>query len=263
MASSVNSNQSVFEREDVVREYALESRLQPAEATFLAASGDWMKGARMLDIGIGAGRTTGHFAPVVAGYVGVDFSAKMIEVCQQRFPELARANALHVADATSLKQFSSDSFDLVFFSFNGIDYASETDRLLILAEMRRVTRDGGHMLLSTHNLCSDIESGFVRPPGGSRRDIVLQPLRLMRFRWVNGDWRQKRRETDHLVLKDGTHGFHLRTYYITPTAQIRQLVDHGYSEIQVITNDGWIVPQADAVDDPADPWVHFWSRVRK
>jgi SAM-dependent methyltransferase len=263
MTRPVNSNQSVYEREDVVQEYALESRLQPPEATFLAVNGDWLKRARMLDIGIGAGRTTAHFAPVVDAYVGVDYSAKMIEVCRRRFPALARADALHVADAASLKQFSDDSFDLVLFSFNGIDYASEADRLLILAEMRRVTRDGGHMLLSTHNLCSDLEAGFVWQPGSSRRDIVLQPLRRMRFRWVNGDWRQKRRETDHMLLKDGTHGFHLRTYYIKPTAQIRQLVDHGYSEIQVITNDGRIIAQADVVNDPPDPWVHFWSRVRK
>ena len=186
----------------------------------------------------------------------------MIEVCQQRFPELARANALHVADATSLKQFSSDSFDLVFFSFNGIDYRIRDRSLVDLGrDASRDPRWRSHASLNAQSLLGHESGSF------GHREAVVATLfysrsALMRFRWVNGDWRQKRRETDHLVLKDGTHGFHLRTYYITPTAQIRQLVDHGYSEIQVITNNGRM-SLTDAVDDPADPWVHFWSRVRK
>lgn len=45
-------------------------------------------------------------------------------------------------DARDLSTFSDQSFDLVWFSFNGIDYVNHIDRLTILQEIYRVTKPG-------------------------------------------------------------------------------------------------------------------------
>src|SRR5437867_4307321 len=81
------SNQYTFERERVVRAYERESELQKPEEVVLTMLRDRLKEMRMLDIGVGAGRTTFHLAPLVKEYIGVDYSQKMIEACKRRFPE--------------------------------------------------------------------------------------------------------------------------------------------------------------------------------
>ena len=95
---------------------------------------------RMLDIGVGAGRTTKHFAGLVKEYVGVDYSITMIKACREKFPQYR----LEVADARNLSLFDDAYFDFVLFSFNGIDAVEHQDRLAILREIRRVLRKGGY-----------------------------------------------------------------------------------------------------------------------
>src|ERR1041385_7806991 len=83
------SNECTFERERVVRAYEQENELQKPEEVVLTMLKDRLKDMRMLDIGVGAGRTTFHFAPRVKEYIGIDYSQKMIEACKRRFPERA------------------------------------------------------------------------------------------------------------------------------------------------------------------------------
>ena len=52
------SNQYTFERERVVRAYERERELQKPEEVVLTMLRDRLKDMRMLDIGVGAGRTT-------------------------------------------------------------------------------------------------------------------------------------------------------------------------------------------------------------
>ena len=40
----------------------------------------------MLDIGVGTGRTTMHFAGLVKEYVGVDYSSALIQACPEKIP---------------------------------------------------------------------------------------------------------------------------------------------------------------------------------
>ena len=94
------SNEYTFERERVVRAYEQENELQKPEEVVLTMLKDRLKDMRMLDIGVGAGRTTFHFAPLVKEYIGVDYSHKMIEACKRRFPE--RADSFRVCDARSM-----------------------------------------------------------------------------------------------------------------------------------------------------------------
>ena len=105
-------------------------------------------GASILDIGVGAGRTTPWLARRAGNYLGVDYSVSMIEACKIQFPELA----FDVADATALDSIESSSFDVIVFSFNGIDNIHPlAAREKCLNEVARVLKPGGLFIFSEHN----------------------------------------------------------------------------------------------------------------
>ena len=146
------SNKTVWESPDIVAAYARLTELQPPELTILDILRDTLGNARMLDIGVGGGRTTLAFAGLVKTYVGIDYSEPMIEACRRKFRGAQGALSFWVGDAMSLSQFGDASFDFVLFSFNGVDYMPHESRLKALSEMKRVARPGGYVCFSSHNL---------------------------------------------------------------------------------------------------------------
>jgi SAM-dependent methyltransferase len=105
-------------------------------------------GMAILDLGVGAGRTTPFLSQLASRYVGLDYSKTMIQVCQAKFPHLVFA----VADAADLSQFSDSAFDAVIFSFNGVDYLFPDEKpLACFTECRRVLKDHGVFIFSSHN----------------------------------------------------------------------------------------------------------------
>jgi SAM-dependent methyltransferase len=141
-----NHNLGIYNQERVVAHYASARGLFPSERYLFGKYA--RSNADVLDVGVGGGRTTEHLAPGARYYLGVDYSAAMIEKCRARFPGLDFA----VADATNLSTIGDDSFDLSVFSFNGIDcIPSDAGRIAALRELRRVTRPDGFIVISSHN----------------------------------------------------------------------------------------------------------------
>ena len=116
----------VYEDPEIVDYYRTIQGLQASEESILAILRGDIGGFRMLDIGIGAGRTTEVFAPLVSKYVGVDYSSAMVDACRDRFRDSNETWSFQLADARSLVQFDDRSFDFVLFSFNGIDSKTTT-----------------------------------------------------------------------------------------------------------------------------------------
>jgi ubiquinone/menaquinone biosynthesis C-methylase UbiE len=105
-------------------------------------------GAAVLDLGVGGGRTTAYLSRLSSRYVGLDYSEEMVNACRAKFPGLQ----FEVADAADLSRFTNDSFDAVVFSFNGMDYlSSDEKRHDCLREFRRVLKDRGTLIFSSHN----------------------------------------------------------------------------------------------------------------
>jgi len=120
MRPNLEDLEAHFRCDDVVQEYASFDFLLPPEAELLARYRTRIAGTRILDLGVGAGRTTHHFGPLASTYVGIDLSKPMVEACRKAFASLPGV-AFHVADARDLRGFADESFDVVLFSFNGLD----------------------------------------------------------------------------------------------------------------------------------------------
>jgi SAM-dependent methyltransferase len=148
------TNEGYFDHPDVVAEYASFDFLLEPESVILKELGSHLESARMLDLGVGGGRTTVHFAPRVKEYVGLDSSARMIRACELRFRDRIGPKLAFVAgDVRNLSPFAAASFDFVLFAFNGIDsLCGHADRLRALREIYRVCAPGGIFFFSSDNL---------------------------------------------------------------------------------------------------------------
>src|SRR5690625_6312726 len=106
-------------------------------ATFSAVGA--VGGERVLDLAAGTGTSSEAYADAGIEVVPCDFSAGMVAVGKQRRPDLAFV----VGDATALP-FADGSFDVVAISFG---LRNVVDTTAALAEMRRVTRPGGRVVV--------------------------------------------------------------------------------------------------------------------
>ena len=100
---------------------------------------DLRAGERLLDLAAGTATSSEPFADAGVLTVPCDFSLGMLKVGRARRPDLA----LVAGDATRLP-FEDDAFDAVTISFGLRNVA---DVHAALAEMRRVTRPGGRLLV--------------------------------------------------------------------------------------------------------------------
>lgn len=144
----VGDHRHYYNVPDVVKAIRELAKLSPSEQAILAILQDQLKGQPILDVGIGAGRTTPYLRELSADYVGIDLSVKMIESARERFPD-AR---LLQRDAADLSLFAAGEFAAAFFLGAGIDDANPTDRMKILHEIYRVLKPGGMFVLCVHNL---------------------------------------------------------------------------------------------------------------
>jgi SAM-dependent methyltransferase len=209
-----------FNNPEEVKRYALAVGLQPAEQAIVNILSARLAGMDMLDVGVGGGRTTGYFAPRVHQYIGIDYAPAMVQACQQRYPQFSFVNG----DASCLTMFEDSMFDLVLFSYNGIDYMSKSNRDATLEELRRVLRPGGYLAFSSHNtgfLPILAKSFRVRPFGRPRR-IAASVKRWLQFLLSNRTVHMSRNLLCATVY-EGQLKFKAPTYYIRPACQIEAL----------------------------------------
>jgi SAM-dependent methyltransferase len=241
----MTDNQRTYESTYAVQYYAALAELQPPERTILGMVLPQLKTWRVLDLGVGGGRTTVHFAEHAAEYVGVDYSAGMIDVCRERFA--GKPWQFEVADARELP-FDDASFNFVLFSYNGIDAVPPDDRKRVLGETHRVLAEGGLFAVSSHNLAHApllLSLGPTLSPRAILRHLWLRranpPLREIKGR----DW---------VVLRDRGLRGGVESYYVRREEQVRQLTEAGFAQVQVFQLDGDV-----ARVGATDPWLYYLS----
>ncbi len=257
------ANQTTYESADVVRYYTQLQQLQPAEASILALLQVQLAQMTMLDIGVGGGRTTQHFADVVASYIGIDYSADMIAACQKRFSQVDSSISLRVGDARQLSQFADDSYDFILFSYNGIDSMSHADRLNLFQEVSRIGRSNGYFCFSSHNLDVferdfDWRQQVSWNPLSTYVNLVMWGL-LHLFNFPIG--RQQLQPVNHAILRDESHNFRLKQYYIRPQAQLAQLPAQ-FSDVQVYSWKSGLELKTEAERSAcSDRWLYYLCRI--
>jgi SAM-dependent methyltransferase len=251
------TNADLYAGDDGVASVAADDHLLAPERAILARLGGWLEGRSMLDVGVGVGRTTAHFAPIVGSYVGIDLSEAMVRACWQRHGRLWENVTLAVCDARNLTGFEEASFDFVLFSWNGLDcIESREERIAAIRELRRVCSETGYVCVSSHNL------GFLPHLFRLRdyeRDDLSALLRGLAWqvllRAFNGSPRRMTSRAGAIV-RDGTLDFRLRLHYTRPTEQLAELSDCGFETLEIYGMDGKRVAQHD-VDANEDLSLHY------
>lgn len=262
-SKSALGNKRVYDSDSVAGHYTGLAELFPAERAILAQLEKDLPRLRMLDLGVGGGRTTLHFAHRVKRYEGADYSAAMIDGCRKRFPTPPPNVAFSVADARELSAWPDASFDFILFSYNGLDYIGHEERQRALKELKRVASPGAWICFSSHNLMS---LGIERPsPAGSGASPFSgAALRATMRRWLlrilNGNL-AKLKQGDHAIIHDDGCRFRLRTYYVRPVKQVRMLQEMGLAEVRVLDGNGKEWATRDFLDEVTDEWVYYLARI--
>jgi SAM-dependent methyltransferase len=160
--------------------------IDDGERVLLNAVADEIRGKAVLDLGVGAGRTSWLLRLLTDQYVAVDWSAEMVEACRAAHPGID----VRQGDARDLAGFSDEQFDLVFFSYNSIDNLDHDDRLRVFDEVGRVLAPSGLFVYSTFSKHGPVY--LERPAlGASRRDD--EPAARYALRWIYRATRNARR----------------------------------------------------------------------
>ena len=245
-------NREIYEDERTARHYGRMGALFAAERAALALVAESCRGARILDLGVGGGRTTPYLLAISSSYTGADYADAMVQACRERYPGVR----FELADARELDQFEDAAFDFVLFSFNGMDYALHEDRLRILSAIHRVLTCNGVFVFSSHNAAFDRKRLYSRPLR------VLAALHDLIGACMPGSGRRRIGEDDGVAYEYRMErlwnvGWWLRTYYITTADKVTQLARHGFHCEAMIGTDGNQLKEA---SDAVSPWIYYVAR---
>jgi ubiquinone/menaquinone biosynthesis C-methylase UbiE len=121
----------------------------------------------VLEVAIGTGLNLEHYPPGVR-LTGIELSQGMLAIARRRAADLGHPVELRVGDAEAL-EMSSATFDTVVCTFS---LCAIPDHRKALAEMIRVLRPGGVLLLADHVA----GSGRVLRAGQRVLELVTVPL---------------------------------------------------------------------------------------
>ena len=219
---------------EAVSVYARYDTLGVTEATALQSVAARVQNGRILDIGVGGGRTVNALLELSRDYTGVDYVVEMVEACRKRFPGVCFEHA----DARAMPQFADASFDLIVFAWAGICMVDHAGRIAILNEIRRLLKPGGAFIFSSYNqnspdytrLFALPEFAWSRSPLRLGKGLVtfmhsLSMRMINRVRFLPKEVRTK----DFGIINDVSHDYSTMLYYISPLNQIEQLREAGFA----------------------------------
>lgn len=224
-----------------------------AEALVLLEYQPFFAQKRVLDIGIGTGRTTVYLAPLADEYVGIDFSPIFVDFVNKTMPQYCA----QLGDMRDLSKYHSGQFDFVMGSFNVLDVVDHEDRMRTLAEVRRVLKPGGLFVFSSHNRA--VDSMGDGPKLERSKDPARQALRFLR--WVRRlrnyrHWQKHWVITDsYAIVTDAGHDFSTLHYYVDHDTQRRQLTANGFLTLDVRDIDG--SPLGPGALDTTSPYLTY------
>ncbi|MFN2501634.1 MAG: class I SAM-dependent methyltransferase [Pyrinomonadaceae bacterium] len=243
-------NKTAYGRPDVVKYFRTIDELLPPEKVIFEKLSSRIRDSKILDLGVGGGRTTKYLLQLSDDYTGVDYVAEYAAETAKKYPE---ANIL-CGDAADLQVLQANTFDFVLFSFNGIDAISHEHRLRALKEVHRVLKPGGMFMFSSHN--RDYKY-FKKMPWQRKPHFSVGYLTffLHCLFYLPNHLRMRKHQVfagDHAIVNDGDHRFSLLLYYINIDKQVEQLAKAGFSDVEAYDMSGQIVKS-----DTASHWIYY------
>jgi ubiquinone/menaquinone biosynthesis C-methylase UbiE len=225
-------------------------KLFQAEKVLFEKLSPAIKDKKILDIGIGGGRTTKYLLEISRDYTGIDYVAEFAEKTAEKYPD---ANVF-CGDATDLKELENETFDFVLFSYNGLDCISSGDRRKALKEFYRVLKKGGYLMFSSHN--RDYQN-FNKLPWRRKIEYDASFFRFCLYCLYHlpKHYKMKKHEIftdDYAVVNDSDHRYSLLLYYITIDRQVKQLMEVGFSGIEAYDMAGNVVKS-----DTSSHWIYY------
>lgn len=224
-----DSNLNTYNSPEVISWYANLNEITPVEKYLFDSNKDLLSKASVLDIGIGGGRTTSYLIDKCTKYTGIDYAQGFVDSVKKKYPN---AN-IQIADARNLSNFKDKEFEIVNFSFNGIDYVGAEDRKKIFSEINRVLKPNGLFFFSTHN---KDHSTFDRQPWTDKNNSFFTNLKtfIKLLPFLRRHALQKKNElrfNDYAIINDSAHNYSLMTFYTSPQFLKKQLQNHHFTDI--------------------------------
>ena len=252
-----DSHRDYYDAGSITTVYVRETRLQKPEQVILRELQPKLPEMRVLDVGVGAGRTVPYFATTSLDYHGFDFAPNMVAACQHLTGDIVNPARITEGDARDMRDVSDASCDLVLISYNAIDdIGGEEDRFKVLAAVRRVAAPGAYFCFSSHNMKS------LTPKGASTFMERMKRWRRYRLLRAANPGLAKLRKEPRAMIHDVGMDYRFPHYYIAPSAQAKQLADFGFTDVRVFSvNTGEEIVDSARWDDLVDSWVYYLCRA--
>lgn len=142
-----------------------------------------LHGLRICDLACGQGRVARYLAEQGAQVVGIDISAKLLEIARRHEAAEPRGIEYHLTDAQTLDGFTDDAFDGVVCFMALMDIP---DLPATLQAVERVLKPGGwFVFVIIHPCYNPAPSGEMMTPTG--------PVRTVSGYFAEGFWRSDTR----------------------------------------------------------------------
>ena len=217
---------------------------------------DEVRDKPILDLGVGSGRTVPLLRSLTDKYVAIDYLPPMVDFVRKRFPFID----VREGDARDLSRLPDSSFQLVAFSYMGIDSVDHDGRQRILSGVHRVLKPNGIFWFSTLNKSGKAPRyrpwrlqwpqrghGKIRYALAVLDQVVSAPkrtrnyLRSARFSAEGDGWS---------VGPFFPHDYSLVAHYTTLAAQRAELQRAGFrAHCQVFADSGASVREGDDLRD--------------
>ncbi len=262
----------LYNSTEISSDYGRRDYIEAAELAILKRLSGWLPSARMLDMGVGGGRTTKYFAPLAGHYTGVDYAPSMIKICRAKYGE---KYPFIECDVRDMSCFGDYSFDFVLFSYNGIDSFSHQERLAALKEIARVLTRGGFFAFSSHNLNWAKLTDLFRLRGMSAAKhkgnmaklnyYARQSYKNLRLNILNRSMFmenliEKLRKNERGTFYDNSLNGKASIYYISREEQIRQLNEAGFMDVSTFGHSG--IKNGKKEETNHGAWIYYLCRKR-
>lgn len=252
-------NRRVYATGGALRQYGgLQGWLDAGERKAVDLARPYARSGKILDLGIGGGRTVALLEGVGAGYTGIDYTPRLLDAARTRHP----AADLREMDARALA-FPDASFRLVFFSFNGIDSVDPNGRARIVSEAWRVLEPGGVFAFSALNRNGSAygERPLVPPARPRGLPAMLRAAKRAMLGTLNTARNRRlfREERDIALSTISVHDFGMVTVFVAPEAQVRELEQAGFKVVAVLDDQEGRDVTAGLSRSTA-PWLYYIAR---